>query len=144
MAWIDFNQIQDDLVALINGGSTGAELVKKEADERDYAFNNMPLVDVRLTDSDPEVRSGRDYFVDTTFEVQVTTYDLSDFADAATLRQSVITAIVDLIRNNANFSASIESSVIGAHTFSSAKDEQSGAFMAAGTVQVVVKTFVDA
>jgi len=144
MAWIDFNQIQDDLVTLIDGGSTGAKLVKKEADERDYAFHNMPLVDVRLTDADPEVRAGQDYFAETTFEVQVTAFDLSDFSEAATLRQSVITAVVDLIRTNAKFSASIESSVIGAHSFSSAKDEQSGAFMAAATVQVIVKTFVDA
>lgn len=144
MAWIDFNQIQDDLVSLIQSNVSGAELVKKEADERDYAYSNMPLVDVRLTDMDPDVRAGRDYYVTIIFEVQVTVFDLSGFDEAATLRQTILGEVIEAIRQNANFSSSIETSKIGPGTFSSSKDENTGSFMAAATVQIAVEAFVDA
>lgn len=143
MAWVNFNTIQDDLVNLIISDVSAAELVKKECDERDYAFNNMPLVDVRLADSDAEVRAGRDYYVFVRFEVQVTAYDLSDFNEAATLRDTVLSDVIDTIRNNAKFSSSIETSRIGHCEFSNAKDEQSGAFMAAVTVEILVEAFID-
>lgn len=144
MVWLDFNTVQDDLVSLIAGNVSSAKLVKKEADERDYSFSNMPLIDVRLTDMDPDIRSGRDYYVTLVFEVQITVFDLSDFNEAATLRQSVLVDVIETVRQNANFSSAIETSKIGPATFSTAKDENSGAFMAAATVQVSTEAFVDA
>lgn len=144
MAWMDYNQIQDDLVALIVENVTTAQMIKKEADERDYAFQNMPLVDVRLKESQPEVRAGRDYYVFVTFEVQVTTHDLSGYSDAATLRDTVLGSVIEAIRQNAHFSASIETSRIGPTSFSNAKDEQSGAFMAAAVVEIQAEAFIDA
>lgn len=144
MAWFDYNTVQDDLVALIVANVTTAEKIMKEADERDYAFNNMPLVDVRLTESQPEIRAGRDYYVFVTFEVQVTAHDLSGYSDAATLRDTVLGDVIETIRQNANFSASLETSRIGPTSFSNAKDEQSGAFMAAATVEVQAEAFIDA
>lgn len=142
MAWLNYNTIQDDLVTLLAAVS-GVELAKKECDERDYAFSNMPLVDVRLTDGDPQVRAGRDYYVFTTFEVQITTFDLSGYDDAATLRNTILTDAIETVRNNANFSAAIETSRIGPISFSNAKDEDSGAFMAAVTFEVRTEAFVD-
>ncbi len=123
--------------------STSIKLVKKEADERDYVFHNMPLVDVRLKDSQNEVRAGRDYYVFVTFEVQITTFDLSDFNEAATLRDTILSAVVDVVRNNANFSSQLETSRIGLISFSNAKDEDSGAFMSAATVEVIAEAFID-
>lgn len=144
MAWLDFNQIEDDLVSLLQTEVSAAQLVKKECDDRDYAFHNFPLIDVRLTDMDPQVRAGRDYYVFLTFEVQVSVHDLSGFDEAATLRNTVLTSAIDAVRNNANFSASVETSIIGAGTFDNAKDDETGQFMAAGTFQVVAQAFVDA
>jgi len=144
MAWFDFNTVQDDLVNLLAANVTSANEVKKEADERDYAFHNMPLVDVRLTDMDPTVLAGQNYYVETTFEIQVTTYDLSDFNEAATLRDTVFGDVIETVRQNAHFSAGLESTIVGPGTFNTAKDDKSGAFMAAATVQVQVKAYIDA
>lgn len=143
MAWLNFNTIQDDLVTLLTANVTAAELVKKQCDDRDYNFSNMPLIDVRLRSSNNQVRSGRDYYVTTIFEVQVTVHDLSGFDEAATLRDTVLSDAIDTVRNNANFSAQIETSHIGPVEFSNAKDEGSGAFMAAATFDVIVEAFVD-
>jgi hypothetical protein len=144
MAWLNFNTIQDDLVALIDAAAISeVELVKKECDERDYNFSNMTLVDVRLTESPSEVRAGRDYYVFVTFEVQITAMDLSGFNQAATLRDTVLSSVIDTVRNTASFSASIETSRIGSVSFSNAKDDDSGAFMAAATVEVIAEAFVD-
>lgn len=142
MAWVNFNTIQDDLVTVLSGVSS-AKYVKKEADERDYNFSNMPLIDVRLSSSDPQIRSGRDYYVFVTFNIQVTAVDLSGYNEAATLRDTVLSDAIDIVWNNANFSAEIETSRIGPLEFSNAKDEQSGAFMAAATFEVTVEAFVD-
>lgn len=144
MAWIAFNTIQDDLITLLQANVSSAKLIKKEADERDYVFHNMPLVDVRLTDMDPDVTAGANYYVGITFEIQVTTFDLSDFSDAATLRDTVFGDVIETIRQNAKFSANLDATIVGQGTFTSAKDEQSGAFMAAATVQIEVRAYVDA
>lgn len=143
MAWVNFNAIQNDLVTLIAAEVSAVKLVKKEADERDYAFHNMPLVDVRLQESPSEVRAGRDYYVFVIFEVQVTVFDLSGYDDAATLRDTILSDVLDAIRNNANFSASLETSKIGPVNFLQSKDDQSGAFMAAATAVVQAEVFVD-
>lgn len=142
MAWIDFNTMEDDLVTLLQGVSD-VELVKKECDERDYNFSNMPLIDVRLRNSTPEVRTGQNYYVFVTFEVQVTTHDLSGFNEAATLRDTILSEAIDTVRNNAAFSSTIETSKIGPVEFSNAKDEGSGAFMSAATFEVIAETYVD-
>src|SRR5210317_1280115 len=107
MAWVNFNQIHSDLVNLLCDNVPEAQLVKKEADARDYSFHNMPLIDVRLSTSENEVRAGRDYYVFVTFDVQVTAHDLSGFDEAATLRDSVLATAMDTVRNNDSFSASL-------------------------------------
>jgi hypothetical protein len=143
MAWLNFNTIQDDLVTLLSANVSGAKRVKKQCDDRDYHYANFPLIDVRLRSSSNQVRAGRDYFTTVTFEVQVTVHDLSGFDEAATLRDTVLSDAIDTVRNNANFSAQIETSSIGPIEFSNAKDEGSGAFMAAATFDVIVEAFVD-
>lgn len=146
MAWLDYNTIQDDLVNLLTANVTVAGhdiTVKKEADERDYAFQNMPLIDVRLAEDNPEIKAGRDYYVFGTFEIQVTTYDLSDFNEAATLRQTVLKLVIETLIANAAFASSIATSKIGPTQFSSAKDENSGAFMSAATLLLIVEGDAD-
>lgn len=143
MAWVNFNQIQTDLVNILKNNVSAAKLVKKEADDRDYAFHNMPLIDVRLKESQPEVRAGRDYYVFVTFEIQVTANDLSGYDEAATLRDSVLSDAMDAVRNNASFSASIETSTLNLTEFSNAKDDDTGAFMAAATFQVIAEAYID-
>jgi hypothetical protein len=69
--------------------------------------------------------------------------DLSGFDEAATLRDTILSTAIDTVRNNASFSAGIETSRIGPVSFSNAKDEDTGAFMAAVTFEVIAETFVD-
>lgn len=143
MAWLNYNTIQDDLVSLLSAGVSSAKVVKKEADERDYSFASMPLIDVRLKSSNPEIRAGRDYYVFVTFEVQISVFDLSSFADAAEVRHSVLSSAIDTVRNSANFSSVIETSRIGQIEFQGVKDEKSGAFMSGVTFEVITESFVD-
>lgn len=143
MAWINYNQVQDDLVNLLKNNVSSAKSVLKEADQRDYAFHNMPLIDVRLRQSNPEVRAGRDYYVFITFEVQVSANDLSAYGEAATLRDTVLSDAMDAIRSNASFSSALETSRVGLVEFDNAKDENTGAFMAAAAFEVICEAFVD-
>lgn len=144
MAWMDYNQAEDDLVSVLFTALTSAKMVDKEVDEIYYSFANMPLVDVRLKDSLPAIRAGQDYNLDTTFEVQITCMDLSEFSDAAILRQSLLVTAIDAIRGNSGFSAEISTSRIGAIQFASARDEDTRAFMAAVTFEVIVEAYADA
>ncbi len=143
MAWVNFQTIESDLVSLLTTEVTAAQLVKAECDERDYAFHNMPLIDVRIRTSNPEIRAGRDYYVFVVYEVQITCHDLSGFNEAATLRDTLMSSAIDAVRNNASFSAEIETSRVGAVEFNNAKDDNTGAFMAAATFEVITESYVD-
>lgn len=144
MAWFNYNTVQDDLVAILAAGVTSAELVKKEADDRDYAYHNMPLIDVRLKDSQNQLKAGGDNLIYTTFEVQVTVYDLSSFDDAAKLRDTVLGEVVNTVWNNNFFSSLIETSTIGEKfTFNSATDPNGGAFLSSVVVDITTQTYVD-
>lgn len=145
MDWINYAQIQEDLETLLRDANiSNVENVQSEADERDYNFPNMPLIDIRLASSLPEVRAGRDYYVFATFNVQITVMDLSSFKDAATLRDQILQEAINVVRKNANFSAEIQTSRVGPVAFDSAKDTDKGAFMSAATFEVICEAFVDA
>lgn len=144
MTWMDFNQMQDDLVTVLTAGVTAAKKVKKECDERDYNFGNMPLIDVRLKESHPAITAGQNYYTETTFEVQISAYDLSDYNQAATIRQSLLKTALGAVRANNRWSAEIETSRIGPMVFSAAKDEESGAFMSLVTFEVIADVYTNA
>lgn len=143
MSWLNYAQIQADLRSLIETQVTAFNAVLANADERDIHFNNMPLCDVRLTQCRPEIRAGRDYYVFTSFEIEIVAHSLQSQGAAASVRDSLLASTLDAIRDNSAFSASVETSRVGAIGFAFASDEKTGAFVAAATFEVITESYVD-
>ncbi len=118
-------------------------LAQYEVDERDLRFDRMPLIDVRPTEADNEVRAGQDYFTDLTYQCDIYTFDLSSVKEAATLRDTILKAAQNAVRANPAFHVELETSVLGTVEFTTTKDEDTGSFVAQASFQVIAKAFTD-
>lgn len=143
MSWLNYAQIHADLRSLIEAQVAGFNAVLSNADERDIHFNNMPLCDVRLILCRPEIRTGRDYYVFTSFEIEIVAHSLQSQGAAASVRDSLLASTLDAIRDNSAFSAFIQTSRVGDIGFAFASDEKTGAFVAAATFEVITESYVD-
>lgn len=143
MTWIAYNTVHNDLKNLIRSGVADFNEVFKNADERDVNFNVMPMCDVRLAETDPQIRAGQDYYEFTTFDVEIVAHSLQSQDDAASVRDALLSSTLDVIRSNSAFSAVIQTSRIGSVKFAFASDEKTGAFVAAATFQVITESYVD-
>lgn len=132
-----------EALAVVMGNVAGVDLGGYEVDERDIHMGNMPLVDVRLVSSDPEVRVGQDYFTDLVVQVDIYSYDLSSNRDAAIVRDSILKAAQNAVRANPSWHVELESSILGPVELLTAKDEDTGGFEARATFQVIAKAFTD-
>jgi hypothetical protein len=139
---LDYTGIADALAAVLAGVS-GVNLAQYEVDERDLRFDQMPLIDVRPTDADNEVRAGQDYFTDLTFQCDIYSFDLSSVKEAATLRDTILQAAQNAVRANPSFHVELETSMLGSVEFTTTKDEDTGSFVAQASFQVIAKAFTD-
>jgi hypothetical protein len=119
-----------------------------EGMERDIgALHNMPLLNVRLTESFEELTSIPDgAYEKVTFLVDVIVFDLTSFPEAARLRSEVLRAAKDACRANRTFSVGLDtSSVQQQTTFGAAgveSDTGRNSHMAMATFTVVCEGYV--
>ncbi len=139
---LSYTEIGEGL-AVIMTRVVGVKLAGYEIDERDINFSNMPLIDVRLVTFDPEVRVGQDYFTDLVIQVDIYSYDLSSNREAAIVRDTVLKAAQNGVRENPSWHVELESSILGQGELLTAKDEGTGGFEARATFQVIAKAFTD-
>ncbi len=139
---LDYTGIANSLAAVL-AAVDGVVLAQYEVDERDLRFDRMPLIDIRPTDADNEVRAGQDYFTDLTFQCDIYSFDLSSVKEAATLRDTILKAAQNAVRANASFHVELETSVLGSVEFTTTKDEDTGSFVAQASFQVIAKAFTD-
>lgn len=139
---LSYTEIGETL-AVVMGTVAGVDLAGYEVDERDIHKGNMPLIDVRLVASDPEIRTGQDYFTDLVLQCDIYSYDLSSNREAAIVRDSILKAAQNAVRANPSWHIELESSLLGPVEFLTAKDEEAGGFEARATFQVIAKAFTD-
>lgn len=132
-----------EALAVVMASVSGVGLAGYEVDERDIHMANMPLIDVRLVTSDPEIRAGQDYFTDLVLQCDIYSYDLSSNRQAAIVRDSILKAAQNAVRANPSWHVELESSLLGPVEFLTAKDEDTGGFEARATFQVIAQAFTD-
>lgn len=140
---IDYDGIGESLRTLIETEVSDFKMVRYEGDERDENFTNMPYCDVVVKDSIPEVKAGNDYYVTTTYLCTVMALDLSSHKEAAKLRTGLLKLSQRAVKDNPRFDTDLETSILGPVNFANAKDDETGAFMAIATFEVVALVFVD-
>lgn len=139
---LDYTGIAEALAAVL-GGVTDVKVAGYEIDERDIRFDNMPLIDVRPSIADNEIRAGQDYFTDLAFQVDIYTFDLSSVKEAAKLRDTILQAAQNAVRANPSWHVALESSRLGPVEFTSTKDEDVGQYIAQASFQVIAMAFTD-
>lgn len=151
MALIDFYGIQSALADVLKSGpeagyTTHPHNVFIEAMDREATFDNMPFLNVRLTEGTNEVRSmPNGYYMFLTFEVDVVCFDFTEFKKAANLRDDIMGEAMLALQQNARFHAGISTSTIAPNLrFGAGTPEGAAGHVAVGTFTVTVEADIDA
>jgi hypothetical protein len=124
------------------------ESILIEAMDREImALHLMPLMNIRLTEGVTSlITIPNGYYAETQVEVDVISYDLSEFRKAARVRDNLMKAAMLRLRAipNLNNSDLVQSSKIGQNiNFSAGTPEQGGGHIAIGTFRVLTESYVD-
>lgn len=149
---IDYIGIQTALQALIEAdieaGNFTDEIKKVflEATARDLVYDNMPMINIRLSSGVMEPRSlPNGYHFTGLFEIDVHTYDFTNFVSAATVRDRILNELQLLIQKNSRFHADLDTSMISRQIgFGAAEIEGAQGHVAIVTFQVTFEVTVDA
>lgn len=146
MAALDYGAIQDALAEMLRANVIGAKHVFVEGMDREVgALHNMPCVNVRLVESqDDLVNIPNGYYEKVNYNVDVISFNLTSFREAATLRDSLLRAAKDACRSNPKFVVGIEtSSVQSQTTFGASAVEGQQGHVALATFTVLVEAYVE-
>lgn len=147
MAALDYYGIQESLRTMLRTAipEATAKHIFIEGMEREVQnLAHMPLLNIRMTESNEELTSLPDgVYERINILVDVIAFDLTQFKEAASLRDSLLRTAKDACRANRKFAAGIEtSSVVGQTTFGAASSE-SGGHVALATFNVLVEAYVE-
>ena len=112
MTFVNYQQIKDDLVTLINDSTIEFNYVAADMDDYERTITNAPYCNIALSRADNEVTAGNVYTNRAIIEIEIAALDLSSKREAVTIRDGLVNEVQDLIRNNAHFSANLESTVL--------------------------------
>lgn len=136
MAFVEYDQIQDDLVSYLQGATSGFALITRDTGDVQFNFANFPILDIRMLNIQPEVRAGNQYYVQTVLEFEVAVVDFSSRLEAAKIRNQLMNEVHAAIQANRRFSSFIDATIIGPVEFEIVEDEKQGAFVASAVGQL--------
>ena len=147
MAVTDYNALTDDLQALlaanvVDGNGNSPDAVYIEANDIQQQLMKHRLINIRLTETDDNIRVGQSYYTTITYEIDVAGYDLSRFSTAAIIRNDLVQSIKTVLRANPRFSGENDSTRAGDTTFGDADAERG--FIAAAIVTVEIDRYENA
>ena len=117
MTFVNYQQIEDDLVSLINDSAIEFNYVASNMDDYERSITNAPYCNVALSRAENEITAGNVYTNRAIIEIEIATLDLSSKREAVTIRNGLVNEVQDLIRNNTQFSANLESIVLNGVDF---------------------------
>lgn len=141
---IDYDGVGEQIrLRIANTVTAFGKNVYYEADERDYAFHNMPLCDVVLEADELELRAGQDYLSNAIYEITIACFNMGTYNEASLQRSTLLKATQNALRASPLIHVDLESIVLGAVAFSKAKDEKTGAWVASASLKLRCIAFVD-
>jgi hypothetical protein len=141
--FVDYNQLQDDFKTAVEGGSLGFKTVLEDANLRDFLFDNMPLLDIRVKEADPQATTNKTYYVPIVIECEISAYSLVSRRDAAILRGQLVDALQRFVKDHPRFSSGIETTTLGKVNFGSGEDKAQGAFVAGAVLEFNVYVYAE-
>jgi hypothetical protein len=143
---LNYYDIQEALKDLLAGGTYDYVINNFyiEAMAGETTFSHMPFVNTRLISSDVEIRSlpeGDYEFI--SFEIDVLTFNLTHFKEAAIIRESIVKSIRDLLKNNRQFHSDLSTANIqGQVRFGAVSGEGETGFVALATIPLIAEAYI--
>lgn len=128
--FVDYVTIVDDLKNAVSAASLGFATVFANANDRDFSFQNTPLLDLRVKQANPTAITNRSYFTDLTIEAEIMAYSMTGRRDAAIMRDGLTNALQEFVRDNPRFSGFVDTTYIGQVNFGTGESKNDGAFVA--------------
>ncbi len=117
MVFVNYQQIVDDLVLLIQNSDIEFDYVADHMDDYERGLQNTNYCNVTLARSEPEISAGNNYTSRTMIEIEIAVLELSSKREAVTIRNGLVNEVQDLIRTNMRFSAELLSTALTAVDF---------------------------
>lgn len=140
---IDYNQMLDDVVTLLQDGAIGFVLVEKLMDPIKVNSADMPLCDVRPFHVEPEITAGNHYYITFTIELEIVAQDLSSPKQALKIVLEKLGLAQTKLTTRPFTIASWDTVVLGPVDFLTSQDEKSGAGVAAAIAQIKISMYSD-
>jgi hypothetical protein len=135
--FVDYSLLLEDAKAAVEAANLGFDKVFRNASDRDYVIENMPMLDLRMKRSLPEPLAGRVNYVQVVIEAEVATFDLTNRDKAAKMRDDLTSILQRFFQVNPRFSASIDTVTIGPTDFETGEDlGDQGAFAASAVTEI--------
>jgi hypothetical protein len=148
--FINYAQILTDFRNLINtanptllNGGVAFEKVFKNAQEIDYGYENMPLLDCRFKEANPLNTAGNTYYSDIWIEVEIACYDMTSRDNCATMRENLTNAVQRLVQTNPHFSANVDTVQVGRVVFETGEGKAQGEWIASALLDFHVKLYTE-
>lgn len=135
--FIDYNLLEADFKAavLAQPQALGFKQVFTDASERDFIYDNMPLLDIRFKVADPTAITNATYYTIITMECEVAAYSFQSREEAAKLRGELVNKLQKFVKDNPRWSAQLETTTIGRADFGTGESKAEGAFVAGAVLE---------
>lgn len=141
--FIDYALILADARTAVEAAGMGFRKVTKNAADRDFVIQNMPLLDLRWKRATPDAVGGQNYYADMTLEAEINAFDLSSVDDAATIRDNLTGLLQRFFQQNPHFSSASDTVIVGNVEFGTGEDKNTGAFVAIAVLDFHVKLYAN-
>jgi hypothetical protein len=143
--FINFDQICLDLQTGVQQAPSqlGFANVFVDANDRDYVFQNFPLLDIRVKRMDPQQITNQTYYSDVTLEAEIVAQSMTNRAEAAKLRYDLLNALCRYLKDNPRFSGLVDDTAIGQANFVTAESKTDGAFVAGVVLEFHPKIYTE-
>lgn len=144
--FVDYDQLLDDVVSLLQTHAPGFKLVKKNMSSKDVNTSRMPFCDVRLSRVLPEVSAGNNYYVGIVVELEIGASDLSSKGATSTIVLDLLNVAQRAFVEHPRFSATWDASILGPVDIIPESEEnvKDGAFMSGAIAQVMIFRYSNA
>jgi hypothetical protein len=133
--FIDYDQIQLDFQAAVEGANLGFESVLLDANDRDYLIDNMPLLDIRFKTMEPQADHQCHLLHGIVMECEVVRLFLYFPREAAKLRGELVNALQRFVKDNPRWSSAARNHNNRARHFGTGESKAEGAFVAGAVLE---------
>lgn len=141
--FINYPQVLLDMKNAVAAAALGFKTVHRNADDNQFQYQNMPLVDFRVRRAEPTAVAGQTYYSTILVEAEIACFDMTSRDKCATMCQGLTNALQRYFQENPRFGAYVDSTIIGAVEFQVGETKAQGEFVAAAVATFHVLFYSD-